>query len=91
MLFERLIPTEDCSLCELQDICNIGYVSIPSYSVVTCEAFKNAVREYGGKDKILTELYDQINRELPQIKTNQEFSMEILNKYIEGWKNYEYI
>ena len=90
-MFERLIPTEDCSLCELQDICNIGYVSIPSYSVVTCEAFKNAVREYGGKDKILTELYDQINRELPQIKTNQEFSMEILNKYIEGWKNYEYI
>ena len=91
MLFERLIPTEDCSLCELQDICNIGYVSIPSYSIVTCEAFKNAVREYGGRDKILTELYDQINRELPQIKTNQEFSMEILNKYIEGWKNYEYI
>ena len=91
MLFERLVPTEDCSLCELQDICNIGYVSVPSYSVVTCEAFKNAVREYGGKDKILTELYDQINRELPQIKTNQEFSMEILNKYIEGWKNYEYI
>ena len=58
MSFERLIPTEDCSLCELQDICNTGYVSIPSYS--TCEAFKNAVREYGGKEKLLEEIYNLI-------------------------------
>ena len=60
-MFERLIPTEDCSLCELQDICNVGYVSMPSYSVITCEAFKNAVREYGGKEKILEEIYNLIN------------------------------
>ena len=60
MLFEEFIPTEDCSLCELQDICNVGYVSIPSYSVVTCEAFKDAVRKYGGKEKILEEIYNLI-------------------------------
>ena len=34
---------------------------MPSYSVITCEAFKNAVREYGGKDKILDEIYNLIN------------------------------
>ena len=34
---------------------------MPSYSVITCEAFKNAVREYGGKEKILEEIYDLIN------------------------------
>lgn len=61
MLFEeRLIPTEDCEGCELQDICNVGHVSMPSCSVITCEAFKNAVREYGGKEKILEEIYNLI-------------------------------
>lgn len=33
---------------------------MPSYSVITCEAFKNAVREYGGKEKILEEIYNLI-------------------------------
>ena len=68
MLFERLIPTEDCSLCELQDICNVGYVSILSYSAVTCEAFKTAVREYGGKEKLLEEIYNLIKEAVLQVK-----------------------
>lgn len=63
MLFERLIPTEDCSLCELQDIYNAGYISILNYSVVTCEAFKNAVREYGGKEKLQKDLFETISEE----------------------------
>jgi hypothetical protein len=33
---------------------------MPSYSVITCEAFKTAVREYGGKEKILEEIYNLI-------------------------------
>lgn len=31
-----------------------------SYSTVTCESFKNAVREYGGKEKLLEEIYNLI-------------------------------
>ena len=77
MRYNELQPTDNCEECELKELCNIAIVSIPSYSIMTCEAFKNAVRQYGGKDKILKGLYDQINRELPQIKINQEFSMEI--------------
>ena len=87
MLFERLIPTEDCSLCELQDICNVGYVSIPSYSAVTCEAFKTAVREYGGKEKLLDDLskaniFDYIIEYNPFQSTRLEDSNEIKESII---------
>ena len=44
----------NCELCELQEICNLTNIS--SYTIITCEAFKDAVREYGGKEKILEEI-----------------------------------
>ena len=47
-----------CNLCELQEICNL--IDVSSYTIITCEAFKDAVREYGGKEKILEEIYNLI-------------------------------
>ena len=47
-----------CELCELQEICNLADIS--SYTIITCEAFKDAVRKYGGKDKVLEEIYNLI-------------------------------
>lgn len=56
-----ITPTDNCETCELNWICNACYISVPSYSLATCEAFKNAVREYGGKEKLLEEIYKLIN------------------------------
>lgn len=39
----------------------MGRVSLPSYSIITCEAFKDAVKKYGGKEKLLEEIYNLIN------------------------------
>ena len=88
MLFERLIPTEDCSLCELQDICNAGYVTAPSYSLITCEAFKNAVREYGGKEKLLEEVYNLVKEAVLYKEEKQgQFSLEYCSDFLNTMTN----
>ena len=48
----------NCELCELQEICNLRTQN--PYTLITCEAFKDAVRKYGGKDKIMEDLYNQL-------------------------------
>ena len=60
MTYERLIPTKNCEGCELKEICDMGYISAPSYSLTTCEALKTAIREYGGKDKLKQDIFNQI-------------------------------
>ena len=47
-----------CELCELQEICDLRTQN--PYTLITCEAFKDAVRKYGGKDKIMEDLYNQL-------------------------------
>lgn len=47
-----IVPTDNCETCELNWICNACYVSMPNYSLTTCEVFKNAIREYGGVEKL---------------------------------------
>ena len=60
MMNKRLIPTDDCEACELKSICDMGYISVPSYSVITCEALRTAVKEYGGKEKLEKDIFNKI-------------------------------
>lgn len=58
MMLKRMNQVNDCNGCELQEVCSMCYVS--SYSLITCESLKDAVRKYGGKEKLLQELYDKV-------------------------------
>lgn len=75
-----------CDLCELQEICNL--VNIPSYTVITCEAFKDAVRKYGGKEKILEEIYNLIKEAVLYKEEKQgQFSLEYCSGFLNTMMN----
>ena len=58
---------------------------MPSYSVITCEAFKNAVREYGGKEKILEEIYNLINEAVLYKEEKQDVNEPITyDRFLQG-------
>ena len=87
-MFERLIPTEKCSLCELQGISNIGYDTAPNYSLITCEALKDAVRKYGGKEKLLEEIYNLIKEAVLYKEEKQgQFSLEYCSDFLNTMMN----
>ena len=50
---------QNCELCELHDLCK-EYLRPSPYQVITCEALKAAIREYGGIDKMYKDLYDAL-------------------------------
>lgn len=85
MIYKPFQSTETCTECNLKEICDLGIFSAPRYSVIACEARIRAVKEYGGKNKLLTEIYTKFKEadNKQKIENNQEFSMEILNKYLE--------
>ena len=60
MIYERLTPTEDCEDCELKELCDIGYVLVPSYSIITCEAFRAAVKQFGGIEKLEQYIFEKL-------------------------------
>ena len=60
MNYNRLTPNEECETCELKQICDIGYVSAPSYSIITCEAFRAAVKQFGGKEKLEQYIFEKL-------------------------------
>ena len=76
----------NCNLCELQEICDLANIS--SYTIITCEAFKNAVREYGGKEKILEEIYNLINEAVLYKEEKQgQFSLEYCSDFLNTMMN----
>ena len=79
----------NCELCELQEICEMCHITKPRYhQVVTCEAFKDAVRQYGGKDKILEEIYDLIkNAVLYKEEKQGQFSLEYCSDFLNTMMN----
>lgn len=85
MKYNTLQSTEACAGCGMREICDLGVISAPNNSTITCEALMKAIKEYGGKDKFLKDMYEKLteaNKE-QKIENNQEFSMEILNEGIE--------
>ncbi len=64
----------NCELCELQEICSLRTQN--PYTLITCEAFKDAVRKYGGKDKIMEDLYNQL-KEIIESEEKQDVNKPI--------------
>lgn len=52
---------QNCELCELHELCK-EYLRPSPYQVITCEAFKAAIRDYGGVDKLYKDLYDALKQ-----------------------------
>ena len=57
------------------------------YTLITCEAFKNAVREYGGKEKILEEIYNQLKEIIESEEKQGQFSLEYCSDFLNTMTN----
>ena len=77
---------DKCELCELNEVCSlINEPKMPLY--INCEAFKDVVRKYGGKNKLLDDIFEMFKKETPKLEqSNCSYIFEIKKK---GINNYD--
>lgn len=77
---------QNCELCELHELCK-EYLRPSPYQVITCEAFKAAIRDYGGVDKLYKDLYDALKQAIKTEEKQGQFSLEYCSDFLNTMMN----